>query len=83
MAKRKANNRSANAESMDFKNFLYDLIGMNIKISSVTTDNSMSLIFFFANEFPDIVHYIDLWHILMNMNRKFQLKFSQVCFNLF
>lgn len=65
-----ANNRSAGAEPIAFRRLFNELLEMNIRIAFVTTDASPSLNALFANEFPQIRHYYDLWHILRNMYRK-------------
>lgn len=77
------NNKSANAESIAFRRFVNELLFLNIRIGSITTDNNISINEIMSNEFPDIVHYLDLWHILRNMYKTFQPKFNKVCFLLF
>lgn len=45
-------------------------------ISLVTTDNSSALTKMFRENYPQIKHYIDLWHVLRNMFKKFSPKFT-------
>lgn len=81
--RREVNNISSNAEVEAFRRLLSELRLQDISIASVTTDNSCQLNAFFRKECPDICHYLDLWHILRNIFRKFLPKFKTVYFLLF
>lgn len=81
--RREANNRSACAKPIAFWRLFNELLKMNVRITSVTTDASPSLNSLFANEFLQIKHYYNLWQILRNMYRQFLPKFINVCFIIF
>lgn len=73
------NNKSANAEPEMFWQLLKDLLqSKNLQTGLVTSDNSTSLNHLFANKFPEICHYLNLWHIFHNMYRKFVTKFNKI-----
>lgn len=74
--KQEVNNRSPNAEPAAFRHVLNDLL-QDIAIQSVTTDNNLSLNKMFREEYPEIEHFIDLWHVLRNMFKKFLPKFKE------
>ena len=83
MKRSEVNNRSCNAEPAAVRQLITDLELKNIRILSVTSDNGSSLNRLFRAEFPHIHHYLDLWHILRNMYRKFAPKFNNVCYFCF
>lgn len=83
VSRAEANNNSPSAEKIGFRRLLNYLISNNLQIKSVTTDNSSSLNNLFSTEYPHITHYLDMWHILRNLYRKFSPKFKVVIFFIF
>lgn len=61
--KTQTNNNSPSMEPLAFRHVLDDLISKDLKIVSVTTDNSTALNKLFATQYPAVRHYLDLWHI--------------------
>lgn len=72
------NNCSTNAEPLAVRRLMDDLLNRNISIASVTTDGSKALGKVFRENYPNIRHYLDLYHILRAMYRKFAPKFNRV-----
>lgn len=66
-----------------FINLFLDLLSKNIQISSVTTDGSAVLKKNISEEFPNIKHYLDLYHILRAMYRIFVNKFNRVSYIIY
>lgn len=75
VSKKEVNNHSPNAEPAAFRR-LIDELSTHMQITSITTDNSPALNKMFREEYGHIKHYIDLWHILRNMFKKFSPKFK-------
>lgn len=73
--KKEVNNHSPNTEPAAFRRLINELSN-HIQISSVITDNSSTLNKMFREEYGHIKYYIDLWHLLQNMFKKFASKFK-------
>lgn len=71
------NNRTPNAEPAACRILVNELLSYNLVINSITTDGSNQLSSLFSTEFPFIKHYLDLWHILHNIQKKFAPKFNR------
>lgn len=72
-----------NAEPKACRILLNELLSKNLSVNSVTTDGSRSLSALFSSKFLFLKHYLDLWHILHNIQKKFAPKFNnRVCFYL-
>lgn len=79
----RANNVSSNAETIATRDLINKLLVEELNISSITTDGSKALSNLIATEYPNIVHYLDLWHILRNLFRKLNPNFKVVCYFYF
>lgn len=76
VTKKQVNNNSANAERFGFGLLLNDFLTKNLRIGFVTSDNSKALNSLFENEYPEIKHYLDLWHVLRkNMHRNLKRRY--------
>lgn len=68
---RQANNKSSNAEPIAFWQLINEIFLLNLDISFITTDSSPTLHALLENEYNEIRHHLNIWHILRNTYQKF------------
>lgn len=71
-----------NNKLLDFKQVFDDITSKKLEIASVTTDNNEEIDDFFSKNYPNICHFIDLYHILREMYHNFSPKFNKSNSNL-
>lgn len=69
-------NKSCNAEPEATRQLIDFILSKNLNIASITSNNSTSLNKLISTNYPNIHHFLDLWHILRNMHNKYLPKFG-------